>query len=223
LACIIYNFAGKPLAEYLDLSFEISSMMLIKIILVSFLSLLVFNVLANIIPITYISRKKILSLVKEEKSGRYFSLKSSFILIQFIISVLIIISSLIVQKQITYIVEKDRGYNPENTIMLSMFDQEENVRQLFMEELRKHAFITSVSSAETYFGSDPGMTSAFFDNNDQENFFHTSVFRVDHEFLNTFEIEIIEGRAFQKGRKFDENAVLINEAVLKCITHYCLL
>ena len=215
LACVIYDFAGKPLAEYLDFNIDITGRMLAEIRLVSFLGLLIFNLLTNIIPITYISRKKVLSLVKEEKSGKYFSLKSSFILFQFIISVLIILSSIIVQKQITYIVEKDRGYNSENIITLSMWDQDANIRQLFKEELRKHSFILSVSSAETSFGYDPGMSSAYFDNADQENFFHTSIFGVDNEFLNTFKIELIEGRAFQDGRKFDNNAVLINEAVQK--------
>lgn len=215
LACIIYDIIGKSLADYLNFSIDLSGIMIVKIVLISFLGLLAFNILVNIIPITYITRKKVLSLVKEEKSGKYFSLKNSFILFQFIISVLIILSSLIVQKQITYIVEKDRGYNPENIIMLGLYDQEEEVRQLFMEELRKHAFITSVSSADISFGYDPGMNSAHFDNTDQENYFHTSVFGVDHDFLNTFEIELVEGRNFQKGRKLDENAILINEAVLK--------
>jgi putative ABC transport system permease protein len=84
-----------------------------------------------------------------------------------------------------------------------------------MNELRKETCIVSVSSGEEYFGTDPSMNSAFFDNTDQTNYFHTSVFYVDYDFLETFDIELTEGRSFERDRKTDDRALVINEAVLR--------
>jgi putative ABC transport system permease protein len=99
--------------------------------------------------------------------------------------------------------------------MFNMMDKEEDDREHFMNELRKHACVQSVSSGSNYFGTDPGMNSAFFGIPDQNNYFHTSVFYVDHDFFETFGIELIEGRFFQRDRQTDDRALIINEAVLR--------
>jgi putative ABC transport system permease protein len=170
-------------------------------------------VIANIIPVFFISKKRVLSLVKEEKSiSKGFSIKDSFVSLQFILSALIILSSIIVQKQINFIINKDRGYDSENVLMLSMWSVGAQKRKTFIDDLKSNSVIESVSTGDTYFGYDPSMNGAFFDTQEDENYFHTSTFPVDDEFFNTFNIKIKEGRSFDKEKKTDFNSALLNEA-----------
>jgi putative ABC transport system permease protein len=213
LAVSIYRIGGQPLAKYLDLDINISNAGFIKIVILSFIALLLFNVIANIIPVFFISKKRVLSLVKEEKSiSKGFSIKDSFVSLQFILSALIILSSIIVQKQINFIINKDRGYDSENVLMLSMWSVGAQKRKTFIDDLKSNSVIESVSTGDTYFGYDPSMNGAFFDTQEDENYFHTSTFPVDDEFFNTFNIKIKEGRSFDKEKKTDFNSALLNEA-----------
>jgi len=128
---------------------------------------------------------------------------------------LIILGSLIVQKQINFMVTKDRGYDSENIMMLTMWQMNPNTRKSFIEELESMSAVKSVSTSDVYFGEDPSMNAAYFETMEDENFFHTSVFPVDDEFLATFDLEMKEGRFFDEERQSDFNAVVLNEAALK--------
>jgi putative ABC transport system permease protein len=216
LALLIYHLAGNSLVEYLGLEIAITNNEFLKIIILSFTGLLVFNLAINFFPIILFSKKKVLSLIKGEKSlNKSFSINNGFVLFQFILSGLIIMCSLIVQKQINFMVNKDRGYDSENVIMFHLHDMNSETRKSFIEELKSYSAIKSVSTSGAYFGTDPSMNSAFFETYEDENYFHTTVLPVDHEFPNTFNLEIIEGRFFEKEMQTDFNAAIINETAFK--------
>ncbi len=219
LAAVIYLLAENTLDQYLGFNIVFSGKRTIMIIAIVFISLLVFNLAANFLPITYVSNRKILDLIKGEKPAKKgFSINSSFIFLQFVLSGLIILGSLIVQKQINYMVNKDRGYDSTNIMMLSMWQLDEQSRKSFIEELKTHGAVKSVSTSDIYFGEDPGMNAAYFETMDDANYFHTTVMPVDNEFLNTFNLKIEDGRFFEKERKSDLKAAILNEAALKKYT-----
>lgn len=216
LAVGIYYLGALPLANYLQLTIELSTAEFIKILVFLFVSLVAFNLLTNTFPIFFISNKKILNLVKEDTSGKkHFSVKSSFVLFQFALSAFIILSSVIVQKQVNYMVSNDRGYNGENVIMLSLWALDENKREAFVNELSSNAAITDVSTSYSYFGSDPSMNGAFFESYSDENFFHTSTLAVDAAFANTFDMQMLAGRFFENNKTTDFESAIINKAALK--------
>lgn len=215
-AVVLYQLAGKPLAQYLELEFNISTGLFIKIGIISFVILVLFNLVTNILPISHISGKKILNLIKDDNSGgKIISVRSAFIFLQFILSALIILGSLIVQKQINFMVTKDRGYDTENVIMLSLWSMDVEKRKAFIEELKDYPVIRNISTADNYFGQDPSMNDAYYETYEPDNYFHVSRLEVDAEFLNTFDIKLLEGRFFEKERQSDYQAVVINEAAQK--------
>jgi putative ABC transport system permease protein len=216
LAIILYQIGGKQLTQYLNLEINISNSGFIKIIALLFIGLLIFNILTNIIPVLYISNKKVLNLVKDIKtSTKGFSIKDSFVSLQFILSAIIILSSIMVQKQIDYMVNMDRGYDTDNVLMLDLQPLDAKKRQVFIEALKEHTIVENIATSSIYLGKDPSMNSGYFDIEKDENFFHTSIFPVDNEFLNTFNIKLKEGRFFEKERQSDFNAVVLNESALK--------
>ena len=119
LAVFIFQSAEKPLEQYLNFDIAISNTGLLRIIALIFVSLLVTYIFVIILPITIISNKKILSLIIEKKAvERRFSVNDGFVFLQFVLSGLIILSSLLVQKQVNFMVNKDRGYDSHNVMML---------------------------------------------------------------------------------------------------------
>ncbi|GET21939.1 ABC transporter permease [Prolixibacter denitrificans] len=213
LAIVLYEVGGKPLAHYLNLSVEISPILLIKIFLLTFLALLLFNMLTNILPIYYVSKRKVLNLLKDEKNSHHrFTVKNSFVFLQFALSALIILSSIIVQKQISYMVNKNRGYDGNNVLMFNLYGMSDTNRKSFINDLKAYAAIKDLTSSDVNFGKDdPGMTSAYFETQNEDNFVHTSAMQVDDEFLKTFGLKMNQGRFFDMNHPTDDKAVILNQ------------
>jgi putative ABC transport system permease protein len=216
LALLIYKLGEAPLLQYLGLEVNIASNGLVLLIASVFIALFLFNLATNIFPIIYYSKKKTLSLIKKEANQKGQSwIKDGFVVLQFVLSALIILSTFFVQKQINFMVNKDRGYDKDNIITLVMWDMPPETRRTFNEEIKNHAAIQSVSTSDVFFGDDPSMGGAFFGTQENGKYFHTSVMPVDYEFLNTFNLQLLEGRFFKKELKSDSEAVLLNETAAK--------
>jgi putative ABC transport system permease protein len=216
LAVVIYFGTGNLLTQHLGFNIQLTGNLTLKIIVAVFIALLVFNLTANFFPIILTSNKKVLGLIKNESVIKRQSWKNnSFILIQFVLSGLIILSSVFVQKQINFMVNKDRGYNGDNVIMLTMWEMNPQTRQNFIDKLKSYNSVQSVSTSDVYFGEDFSMNEAYFLTREDENYFHTSVLPADDEFLNTFGFKMKEGRYFEKERQTDFDAVILNESAVK--------
>ncbi|GET34142.1 ABC transporter permease [Prolixibacter bellariivorans] len=213
LAIVLYEIGGQPLAHYLNLNIQISTILLIKIFLLTFLGLLLFNMLTNILPIYYVSKRKVLNLLKDEKNSHHrFTVKNSFVFLQFVLSALIILSSIFVQKQISYMVNKNRGYDANNVLMFSFYELSDANRQSFINDLKAYTAVKDVTTSDVSFGkNDPGMNSAYFETENEENYFHTSVMHVDDEFQKTFDLKMNEGRFFDTNHPTDDKAVILNQ------------
>ncbi len=216
IAFILFRLGEVPLSQYLGLEVNTKADKLTILIASIFVGLLLFNLLTNILPITLVAKKETLVLIKKETPDkRNFLLKDGFVVLQFVLSAIIILSSVFVQKQINFMVNIDRGYDTDNVISLTMWDVAPETRSTFIEEIKNHTAIQSVATSDVYFGEDPSMNGAFFETQEDQNYFHTTVLPVDDEFFKTFNIQLMEGRFFEKERQTDFEAVLLNETAAK--------
>ena len=215
-AVFIYVIAGRLLAQSIGFDISIKESQVVKILFIAFTLLLAFILTVSIFPVSITSNKKIFNLIKGEISDKNRSWgNNGFILIQFVLSVLIIFCSVIVQKQTNFMVNKNRGYDSKNVLMLNLWQMSDHTRESFLEKLKTYSAIQSVSTSSIYFGNDFGMDGAHFETMEDNNYFHTSVLPADHDFMNTFDFKLKEGRFFEKGRKTDFEAALLNESALK--------
>lgn len=216
IAVFFYQLSEKPLTQYLNLKVYFPEGRMLIITLFVFVSLIAYNLAAILVPVAMISKRTILSLIKENKQAKkQFSVNNYSVMLQFILSGLIILSALLVNKQINYMANKDRGYDPHNVMMLVMWNMNPETRRSFIEELKTHDAIESVSTADAYFGEEIGMNGAFFEQQTEENFFHTTILAVDDGFGKTFNLRMKEGRFFDKDKETDFQTAIINESALK--------
>ena len=142
------------------------------------------------------------------KGGSLF--RQALVVVQFSISVFLIVGTIIIMNQMSYVKNKQLGYNKEQTVVVrndnNDFDQNKYV---FKNQLQNNSNISSVS----LMSGEPG---GFFDDFNFDVEGHNEIFKArtefaDFEFVKTLGIKIIAGRDFSSQFPTDTtDAVLIN-------------
>lgn len=184
------------------------------------LSAVVIGILAGAYPAFYISAYKpaqILSNKQSARSGRTL-LRKGMVAFQFILSFVLIMASLIVSEQHHYLRSKDMGFNKDNVVAIELRGtMEANI------EATKHAFDDhpGVISSSYQYGL-PGEAFAGDGIKDDENGNNVpiSMLLVDHDYIKTLGLKLIEGRDFDRNRPSDiRDAFIVSEAGAKALGH----
>lgn len=138
------------------------------------------------------------------------------VVVQFALSVFLIISSLIMYRQMQYINAKDLGYNGEQVLVLDPHtgwnDEADKLMQRLRNELSGTPGIVRVSGTNTSFSR--GYNQNGYGAADGE--LHTTyVYRVDPEYIPLLDLELVAGRNFSEEHPTDvTEAIIVNEALL---------
>ena len=147
-------------------------------------------------------------------SGRF---RQVLVVIQFSISIALIIGTSIIMQQLSFMRHRDPGFDKENVVVLRIEDDHvRRQRDVLKEAFRSHSGITNV----TVTSSLPPFGCA---SNDKlpEGFTQAEVqlmddINVDEDFVSTMGMEIINGRNFSNEYMGDINqSVLINETAVR--------
>ncbi|MFC2164070.1 ABC transporter permease [Acidobacteriota bacterium] len=152
------------------------------------------------------------------KSSGKASVRSILVVSQFVVSIILIVCTIIIFNQQKLMRNKDLGFTKE--FLLSIALQNDEVRiglESFKNELLKIPGIistcgTSMVPGEMYLFN----TGTYPEGASEEQMFRMDNFYVDHDFLRTFEIEVVTGRGFTKEMPTDvTDALMINETAAK--------
>lgn len=143
------------------------------------------------------------------RKGTFF--RQALVVVQFSISVLLIIGTIIIMNQMRYIKNKALGYHQEQTVVVRLDNRDiQRGRQLFQQTLQGQSGIYSVS----LMSGEPG---GFFDvNNFHAEGHNDELFRfrtefTDFEFVKTLGLKIVAGRDFSAQYVTDSTeSILIN-------------
>jgi len=191
---------------------------------VDFFSLAIFAFLILLVAITagsypafILSRFQPAEVVKgESKLGRTKLFGRSLVVVQFTISIFFIVSTLIMLDQIEYLQTKNLGFNDEQVLVIrnnSPAAQGKMLVERFRNQLANQEAVLSVSGASATFAN-PWTIMGFRDN--QAEFKQFYQITVDHDYLQTMEIELADGRDFSKDFTTDStDAIIVNQAMVK--------
>ena len=175
----------------------------------------VVSILAGSYPAFYLTSFKPVDVLKGKVRGGMKSkgIRSSLVVIQFAISITLIISTLVVYNQLNYLQEKNIGLDKQNVMVLRNTSRLGNNRDAFLESLNNHAGITKASYTNIIFPDINNNTVFRTAGTTQDHLMGT--YFVDYNHLDVLEIKLKDGRFFSKDFPSDSSACVINEAAVK--------
>lgn len=179
---------------------------------------IVVGLIAGSYPAFYLSAFQPIKVLKGTftKSAKRSSLRNVLVIIQFSISVFLIISTGFVYSQLSFLQEKKLGFNKEKMIVIPLRgDRLQEKANIFKSEFLNLSCVSAVSTSRFVPGRDMDGTGYVPEGYDENNPVIIFTNTVDHDYISTMEMEIFEGREFSRDFKTDSSAVIINEALTK--------
>jgi putative ABC transport system permease protein len=194
---LVFDFAGQPL--------------LIPGLL---LFLLITGLLAGSYPAFYLSSFKPIAVLKGKSTSgtKSIRLRSGLVVFQFFISIVLIVGTLVVYRQLSYIQNKKLGYEKDQVLILSETGMLGTKEHLFRQLLFSDSRVVSLSSSG-FLPAGPSNNNNFFvspaENSNQ--LIKTLRYEVDENYISTLGIQLLSGRNFSKELTTDSTGMIINE------------
>ena len=174
------------------------------------------GILAGAYPAIYLSSLKPITILKGEKiSGKGGkSIIQILIVFQFIISIVLIISTIIIARQVRYMRTESVGFDNKHIIKCQLTRNIRDKYEVFKQELLENPDIINVATS-----SGSGLAEAFHMSFTEEiNGVEKSYYAmaVDPDFIKTIGLKIIDGRDFSRELETDKRkTVILNETAVK--------
>lgn len=212
---LLIGYAALPLfntlsGKNLNLQFSNIASFLPQLLLFG----LIIGVLAGSYPAFFLSSFKPISVLKghvtTKKGG--ISLRSGLVVVQFFISITLIIGTTVVYKQLKYIQNKKLGYNKDQVLVIQDAWALGNNLNSFKQELLRDPRVASISSS-SYVPAGPSYNNNYMVYPDDKNtqLFKTLRYDVDANYIPTLGMEMASGRNFSKDFGNDSTGVILNE------------
>jgi putative ABC transport system permease protein len=147
------------------------------------------------------------------KEGKIIKIPA-FIIFQLIVTIVLLICSITILKQINYISNKEIGLN-KDVIEVKIPDKYAGQTRVFKEELLKYPSVASISVTTASPLLEWILASFHYTENGEDKQYSPKIFRGDEAFINTLGISLTGGRDFSGNIYSDKNNCIINESLAK--------
>lgn len=209
---VFNEVTGKVLMLQFSLDF---SLMLVLIMLIT-------GLLSGSYPALYLSGFNPIKVLKGQSptSWREMFMRKGLVVFQFTLSIILIVSVLVVYKQIEFTQKQNIGFNKDNIIYFEAEGELELKIQTFLEEVKRvpgvqmasstaHSFVEGGYNGDTY--------DMVWEGKDPELVLAMEYMRVNHDLIELLDFELISGRSYDRAFSTDMGSIIFNEAAIKAM------
>jgi putative ABC transport system permease protein len=141
-------------------------------------------------------------------------LRRILVVFQFAVSILLIIGTTIMYRQIYFMINKDVGFNKEQLIVINRADALGMKMKSFKEAVKNIPGVINITSSTAMPGRNNNNNGYTIEGRKDETFLMMTSW-VDYNYLETMGMALSSGRNFNESFSADKEACMINEAALK--------
>jgi ABC-type antimicrobial peptide transport system permease subunit len=170
------------------------------------------GILSGSYPALYLSAFQPVNIFKKHfraKQTKGISLRKLLVVLQFTLTVILIIGTTVVYKQIHYMLQRDLGFNKGHVLIFGLrhFNQE-----TFTNELLQNPNILSITYSQAPDSQPPGISGFDWEGKNPEEELMLYPVVADYDYLKTFDMEMVQGRFFSREHTTDAaSAFVVNE------------
>ncbi len=183
------------------------------------LFIMLVGVIAGIYPAFVLSALTPVKVLrgKLQRSSSRSVLRNSLVILQFSISIILIVGTFIIASQLDYIQNKKLGFNRDQVLIIKKTDDIGKNIHSFKYDLSRTGTITSVTNSSSIPGENFGDTAFKREGAGPDEVYDIKVLFTDYDFINTYQIKMKEGRYFSRDFAGDTMSVVLNESAVKSL------
>ena len=180
--------------------------------------LLLISLIAGLYPAVFLSRFKSTDVFRNIiRAGKNSWLRQGMVTTQFSLSILLIVATIVVNKQTHFLVSKDLGFDKDQVAVIQLANtniEQKHQSAAFISALKQNAGIVSVSASNRVPGQSFNGYGIVPEGHTLEEHLLANVLETDADFASTYNIHLSKGRFFDPGLKTDTaNSIVVNEAM----------
>lgn len=205
---LLSKWIGRPL-DLFSLLLDVDRMMFV------FGSVVLLGMMAAFYPSVYMASVDLIkalkgNLIRQSKSV----FQSSLVVIQFALAIGFMISALVVMQQLNFVKQSDLGFTKDKMMLVSLNKEANTKFELLKAELLKSKYVAGVTASGQRMGNNFHQTGFKVKTDSVEKGAFASHLNVDYDYLEVYDIPVIQGRAFSPYVKSDNGkAFIINQSM----------
>jgi len=177
---------------------------------------LVIGFLASVYPATLLSSFKPVKVLKgiyPKKAGRSF--REVLVIAQFCISFLLIVGTIVIYQQLSFIKNKDLGFEKDQVLYIGLSGELKQNEELFREELLRQSEVINASASTSTLVNNNNSTNLEWEGQPEGKELTITQMNTDPNFIPMMDMKMVHGRNFSFDIKSDSAAHIINETAAR--------
>jgi putative ABC transport system permease protein len=218
IALVLVYISLPYLNSFIQKEIPFSFILKANVFLGILLFVIVTSLFSGLFPAAIITKLNPVEVLKNNIQAsrvKFISIRSSFVVVQFVISMILVTGTLSIVKQLKYLQNKNLGYQKENIITTFLNDENSRSKyQIFKNELLKNSGILDVTVSNYLPNDITGQTDVSWDGQNPGNGLIYYA-QVGNNFLDFYGIHLKAGNTFTEAGSSKANFYILNQTAVK--------